>query len=156
VLCKKLFLMSSDCSVMKAQQAGVSLVECMVVLAVLGIACAVAAVDLPELRERRVIRTEAESIKLVLEQAAMLAVASMQGVDAEITKNAISLKYQGGTSILVRHLPLSLRLISQGESRHLLTFYPTVSATPATFVLKSRTLSCSIVVSLRTRITVIC
>jgi hypothetical protein len=80
----------------------------------------------------------------------------MQGVDAEITKNAISLKYQGGTSILVRHLPLSLRLISQGESRHLLTFYPTVSATPATFVLKSRTLSCSIVVSLRTRITVIC
>jgi prepilin-type N-terminal cleavage/methylation domain-containing protein len=141
---------------MKIKQAGLSLLECMIVLAVFGIALASAAVDLPVIRERRLIRAEAESIRLTLEQAAILSVASLQGVDVEVKSSSISVRYLGGRELIARQLAPSLSLASQGRSREVLTFYPTISATPATLILKSRTLSCSIVVSLRTRVTATC
>jgi prepilin-type N-terminal cleavage/methylation domain-containing protein len=141
---------------MQRKNVGFSLIECLIALGIVGLILAGALPQLSAWRDSRLLRAEADKIRLTLEHAATLAIASLRTVEVSLNKNSATVRYQDGSTILVHHRPPSLFLAPQGSNRDVLVFYPTITATPATLSLKSRTLTCSIIVSLRTRVTARC
>jgi prepilin-type N-terminal cleavage/methylation domain-containing protein len=135
---------------------GASLIELLLSLAITSILFLIAAPSLPGLGRRQKVLTESARIRLALEQGYMSALAHDATVVASFGEHGIDLGFARGPSILHLSPPTGVTVRMKSPDQKEIAFYPTHTATPATVLIESGSLTCSIVVSLRGRIRSVC
>jgi prepilin-type N-terminal cleavage/methylation domain-containing protein len=135
---------------------GFSLLEALVTLGILSLLTSFAVVRLSVTIQRQHLLAESARLKLFLEQARSLSIANEASIVVSITPSRITTDAQG-IAAPISHLlrrGVTIKPVETGGSA--LRFYSTNTATPTTLTLLLDKLSCSLVISLRARIRIVC
>lgn len=136
---------------------GFTFLECLLTLAMFGIATSLATVNLLEYTKRRTLLLETDRIRLLLEYAAILSLTTDDTVGVTLSDSGISVTPQSPVRPIKYQLREDIRIRRVGSSSQApLAFYPTTTASPTTLSVVSSAGTCSITISLRTRITALC
>jgi type II secretory pathway pseudopilin PulG len=136
---------------------GFTFLECLLTLATIGIVTSVATVNLLEYTRRRTLLLETDRVRLLLEYAAILSLTTGDTVGVTLSDSGISVTPQSPAQSIRYKFPGDIRIKRVGSSSQApLAFYPTTTASPTTLSVVSSAGTCSITISLRTRITALC
>ena len=135
---------------------GASLIELLLSMAITSILFSIAAPSLSSLRGREHVLAESARIRLALEQGYISALAHDAVVVASFGDHGVDLVFARGPSILHLSPPPGVTVRMKSPDQKEIAFYPTHAATPATVLIESGSLTCSIVVSLRGRVRSLC
>lgn len=137
-------------------QNGFSVIEALVTMSILGILTALAAPQFSSYATKLTLRSEASRVRLFLERSAAYAITSRETVEIEVSRTMLAALRPGGAQRDLHTLRHNTQLkLPSGETTTVL-LYPTITASPATLVLTKGGLSCSVIVSLRTRVRIVC
>jgi hypothetical protein len=136
---------------------GYTFIECLLTLATISVVASLSTLGLLEYSKRRALLLETDRIRLLLEQAAIISLASGEEVRINLSDSALTLNRANSRSLITHRLPSEIRVQRVGSpSQAALAFYPTLAASPTTLSVNSPAGSCSITIALRTRITATC
>ena len=135
---------------------GFSLLELIIALGITAIAGTTATLQISGIHHRSVLRAEATSIQMLLEESYLAALAYQHEVlvhlEAQRVYTSLNHVRTRGSHTLRKNVSL---VLAPGQSSTI-QFHPSISATPATLTLQSHALTCQIIISLRGRIRTTC
>jgi Tfp pilus assembly protein FimT len=135
---------------------GFSVVEAVVTLSILSLLAAVAVPQFSAYTKKLTLRSEASRLRLFLERCSAHALTSRETIEVAVSRNTFTASRQGG-GVTSSHTLLHNTYIKPDNNDEItLLFHPTISASPATLILTNGTLTCSVIISLRTRIRFVC
>lgn len=136
---------------------GFTFLECLLTLVIIGIATSLATVNLLEYTKRRTLLLETDRVRLLLEHAAILSLTTGDAVGVTLSDSGISVTPLNAARSIRYEFAEDIRIKRVGSSSQApLAFYPTTTASPTTLSIVSSAGTCSITISLRTRITALC
>ena len=130
---------------------GFSLIELIVVLAIISAITVVAVPSFSSWRERQVIVREAQRVQRALERAYIISLLRETPIVISLTPETMAASTQTALPIfsLSRHPAVSVQLKSKEQQS--ITFYPSHTVTPTTILVSNNSAQCSVILSLRGR-----
>jgi prepilin-type N-terminal cleavage/methylation domain-containing protein len=135
---------------------GFSLLELLIALGITAVVSTTATVHIRGIQRRSVLRAEATSIQMLLEESYFAALAYQHEVLVHLDRQRVYTLLYPGMMRASHTLRDTVSLVLAPGQNPTLQFYPSISATPATLTLQSHGLVCQIVISLRGRIRTTC
>lgn len=135
---------------------GFSLIETLVTVSILGILTALAAPQFSSHAKKLTLRSEASRLRLFLERCAAYALASREPIEIKASRSILTALRPGRDQLGLHTLYHNTQLKMPSGDTTTIVFYPTTSASPSTLLLTKGGVSCSIIISLRTRVRVSC
>ena len=130
---------------------GFSLIELIVVLAIISAITIAAVSSFSSWRARQVIVREAQKVQRALERAYIISLLRETPIVISLTADTIAANTQSASPIfsLPLHPTVSVQLKSKEQQS--ITFYPSHTVTPTTILVRNANAQCSVILSLRGR-----
>lgn len=130
---------------------GFSLIELLLVTAMLSVLTAVVAPSFSSWRARHLVARESRRVQRALEHAYILSLLRSTPVTLSIQTGGIAVTVADHSTLFSMAMSRDVSLQLKSKEQHALTFYPSHTVTPTTILVTNPRAMCSVILSLRGR-----